>query len=166
MRLMPNDEFEDELVGYLGKTGFLERHGDGAEARVRASAPLVKRKMSTLAEYEGLAGWLFEPLVIEPAAWEALTADVKHSIQVIGGGLGRLEELPEWSLDAIKEALQDQLHIMGEAARDFLEPQRIAITGRLVSTGSYESLALLGREESVARYRQTLSRLAESWVNA
>ena len=55
-----------------------------------------------------------------------LTADVKHSIQVIGGGLGRLEALPEWTLDAVKEALQDQLHVMGEAARDFLEPQRIA----------------------------------------
>ena len=78
-----------------------------------------------------------------------LTADVKHSIQVIGGGLGRLEALPEWTPEAIKDALQDQLHIMGEAARDFLEPQRIAITGRLVSTGTYESLALLGREEVV-----------------
>ncbi len=166
MRLMANDEFEDELVGFLRKTGFLDRQGDGAEALVRSSAPLVKRKMSTLAEYEGLAGWLFGPLTIEPAAWDVLTADVKHSIQVIGGGLGRLEELPDWTLDAVKEALQDQLHIMGEAARDFLEPQRIAITGRVVSTGTYESLALLGREESVSRYRQTLARLAESWVNA
>jgi glutamyl-tRNA synthetase len=166
MRLMPNDEFEDELVGFLRKTGFLDRHDDDAEALARASAPLVKRKLSTLADYEGLAGWLFEPLTIEPDAWEVLTADVKHSIQVIGGGLGRLEALPDWTLDAIKAALQDQLHIMGEAARDFLEPQRIAITGRLVSTGTYESLALLGREESVARYRRTLERLAESWVNA
>jgi glutamyl-tRNA synthetase len=85
---------------------------------------------------------------------------------VIGGGLGRLESLPEWTADAIKDALQDQLHVMGEAARDFLEPQRVAITGRLVSTGIYESLALLGREESVARYRDTLGRLAELWAAA
>src|SRR5205085_349450 len=42
MRLMPNDEFEDELVGYLAKTGFLASRGAGAEALVRASAPLVK----------------------------------------------------------------------------------------------------------------------------
>jgi glutamyl-tRNA synthetase len=166
MRLMSNEEFEGALVGYLRKTGFIDRHGESAEGLVRASAPLVKRKLSTLADYEGLAGWLFEPLEIESPAWDALTADVKHSIQVIGGGLGRLEELPEWTTEAIKDALQDQLHIMGEAARDFLEPQRIAITGRLVSTGTYESLALLGREEAVRRYRETLARLAESWVNA
>ena len=111
-------------------------------------------------DYNGLAN------LLGSIAWEALTQDVKHSIQVIGGGLARLEALPEWTLDAIKDALQAQLHIMGEAARDFLEPQRIAITGRRVSTGIYESLALLGREESFARDRATLAKLAEIWAAA
>lgn len=166
MRLMAAGEFEEALVGYLGKTGYLDARGPGAEGLVRRSAPLVKRKLSTLAEYDQLAGWLFRPLEIEPEAWEVLTRDVKHSIQVIGGGLGRLETLPDWTLDAIKDALQDQLHIMGEAARDFLEPQRIAITGTTVSTGIYESLALLGREEAFGRYRATLARLAEIWAAA
>jgi len=166
MRLMEPADFEEALVAYLAKTGQLAGYGAGAEELVRASAPLVKRKMSTLAEYDGLAGWLFRPLEVEPEAWEVLTRDVKHSIQVIGGGLGRLEALPEWTAAAIKDALQDQLHIMGEAARDFLEPQRIAITGRLVSTGIYESLALLGREEAFRRYRDTLAQLAELWAAA
>ena len=166
MRLMSAEEFEEALVGYLAATGYIAERGPGAEDLVRRSAPLVKRKISTMAEYDELAGWLFRPLEIEPDAWEALTQDVKHSIQVIGGGLGRLEALAEWTLDAIKDALQDQLHIMGEAARDFLEPQRIAITGRRVSTGIYESLALLGREESFARYRETLAKLAEIWAAA
>jgi glutamyl/glutaminyl-tRNA synthetase len=166
MRLMPADEFEQTLVDYLWKTGYIAERGPGAEDLVRRSAPLVKRKLSTMAEYDGLAGWLFRPLEIEPEAWAVLTRDVKHSIQVIGGGLGRLESLDEWSVDAIKDALQDQLHIMGEAARDFLEPQRIAVTGQRVSTGIYESLALLGREEAVRRYRETLGRLAEIWAAA
>ena len=166
MRLMSADEFEEALVDYLTKTGYLAARGPGAEELARRSAPLVKRKLSTLAEYDALAGWLFRPLEIEPDAWEVLIQDVKHSIQVIGGGLGRLEGLDEWALDTIKDALQDQLHIMGEAARDFLEPQRIAITGQRVSTGIYESLALLGREEAVRRYRETLGRLAEIWAAA
>ena len=166
LRLMSNDDFTEALVGWLRGSGYLEARGPGAEDLVRASAPLVKRKISTFADYDALAGWLFEPLEIEPEAWEVLTRDVKHSIQVIGSGLGRLESLPEFTPDAIKDALQDQLHVMGEAARDFLEPQRIAVTGRLVSTGTYESLALLGREEAFARYRATLGRLAEIWTAA
>jgi glutamyl-tRNA synthetase len=166
MRLMDRAEFEEALVGYLRSTGYIAERAPGAEDLVRRSAPLVKRKISTLAEYDDLAGWLFHPLEIEPDAWEVLTRDVKHSIQVIGGGLGRLEALDEWTVDAIKDALQDQLHIMGEAARDFLEPQRIAITGQRISTGLYESLALLGRDEAFRRYRETLARLAEIWAAA
>jgi glutamyl-tRNA synthetase len=166
LRLMPAPVFEEALVGWLRRTGYLDDKGPGAEELVRASAPLVKRKIGTFADYDALAGWLFRPLEIEPDAWEVLNRDVKHSIQVIGGGLGRIESLPEWTAESVKDALQDQLHIMGEAARDFLEPQRIAITGRTVSTGTYESLALLGRDESIARYRATLGRLAEQWATA
>ena len=166
LRLMSDEEFEEVLVEYLAKTGYIAERGEGAEELVRRSAPLVKRKMSTMDEYDGLAGWLFRPLEIEPEAWESLTVDVKHSIQVIGGGLGRLETLSDFSVESIRAALSDQLHIMGESARDFLEPQRIAITGQTVSTGIYESLALLGREEAFARYRDTLGRLGEMWAAA
>ena len=67
----------------------------------------------TLAEYDGPRRLAVRAARDRADAWGTLTADVKHSIQVIGGGLGRLEELPEWTLDAVKEALQDQLHIMG-----------------------------------------------------
>jgi glutamyl-tRNA synthetase len=166
LRLMPDDEFADVLVDYLAKTGYLAARGAGAEELARASAPLVKRKMSTMGEYDSLAGWLYRPLEIAPEAWESLTADVKHSIQVIGGGLGRLEQLEEWTVERIREELSDQLHIMGEAAKDFLEPQRIALTGQPISTGIYESLALTGKDESLARYRDTLARLAELWKAA
>ncbi len=164
LRLLGDEEFADVLVAYLARTGWLDARGPEAEALVRRTAPSVKRKLTRLDEYEGLAGWLFRPLEIDDDAWAVLSADVKHSIQVIGGGLGRLEALPEFTQEAVKDALQDQLHIMGEAARDFLEPQRIAITGQTVSTGIYESLALVGREEALTRYRATLGRLAEIWA--
>ena len=81
-----------------------------------------------------------------------------------GGGLGRIEVLDDFTVDAIKDALSDQLHIQGLTAREFLEPQRIAVTGQAISTGIYESLEMLGKDDAVARYRQTLARLAEGWT--
>jgi glutamyl-tRNA synthetase len=164
LRMMEPQDFEDALIEYLTNTGFIAAHGEGSEALVRPSAKAVKGKLTKLGEYETLAGWMFAPLEFEPEAWERVVSDVKHSIQVIGGGLGRLEGLAEWELADIKDALQDQLHIMGENARDFLEPQRIAVTGRTVSTGVYESIHLIGRDEAVSRYRSTLGRLAELWA--
>jgi glutamyl-tRNA synthetase len=165
LRMMPPDEFAAALVDYHREIGYLAERGEGAEELMRRSAPLVKRKLSRLEEYDALAGWLFLPDVdMQPEAWEVLRSDVKHAIQAIGGGLGRLETVSEWTTGSIKEVLQDQLHIMGETAREFLEPQRIALTGRTVSTGLYESLELVGREEAVRRYREALGRLAELWV--
>jgi glutamyl-tRNA synthetase len=165
LRMMPPEEFADALVDYHRKSGYLAERGEGAEELMRRSAPLVKRKLSRLSEYDALAGWLYLPDVeMQPEAWEVLRADVKHAIQAIGGALGRLETVPEWTTQAIKDVLQDQLHIMGETAREFLEPQRIALTGRTVSTGLYESLEIVGREEAVRRYRDALGRLAELWV--
>jgi glutamyl-tRNA synthetase len=164
IRAMSPDAFEEALVEHLARTGFIADRGPGAEELVRRSAPLVKRKLSRLDEYESLAGWLFQPAGITDEAWELLARDVRHSIQVIGGALGRLEAVGPFTADSVKEVLQDQLHIMGENAREFLEPQRIALTGRTVSTGLYESLELVGREESVRRYRAALGRLAERWT--
>ncbi len=163
LRMMPEDEFEAALLGFLDNRGFFDGKADDARDLAKRTVPLVKRKLSSLAEYERLAGWLFRPLEIESEAWAQLEGDVRHSIQAIGGGLGRLETLPEWDLQSIKDALQDQLHVLGENAREFLEPQRIAITGQTISTGVYESLHLIGRDEAVGRYRQTLGRLAELW---
>jgi glutamyl-tRNA synthetase len=166
LRLLSDEDFTEVLLGYLERTGWLAERDANAAALVRRSAPSVKRKIARLDEYEGLAGWLFRPLAISDEAWQVLAADVKHSIQVIGGGLGRLEALPEFTPESVKDVLQDQLHVMGEAARDFLEPQRIAITGQTVSTGIYESLVLLGKDEALNRYRETLARLAEVWTTA
>jgi len=163
LRALDPDQFADDLMGFLESNGYLADKGDGAADLARRSAPLVQRKLSRLTEYDRLAGWMFRPLEFEDDAWAFLAGDVKHAIQSIGGGLGRIEVLDEFTVDNIKDALSDQLHVLGMTAREFLEPQRIAITGTTISTGIYESLALIGRDEAVARYRSTLGRLAELW---
>lgn len=166
LRLMTDDEFIDALLHFLDQSGYLAEKGPEAEAIARTVAPAIKRKLSTLNEYDDLAGWLHGPLEMDPEAWAVVEADVKHSIQVIGAGMGRLEKTEPWDLDHIREDLSDELHILGEAARDFLEPQRIAITGRPFSTGIYESLELLGKDEALNRYRLAMGRLAELWADA
>ena len=166
LRLMSDEEFTETLLQYLQLTGYLAEKGDGAEQIVRQVAPAIKRKIGTLAEYDELAGWLHGPLEMDPDAWQVIEGDLKHSIQVIGAGMGRLEKTDPFDVEHIRQDLSDELHILGEAARDFLEPQRIAITGRTISTGIYESLALLGKDEALRRYRLAMGRLAELWADA
>lgn len=164
LRMMDPDAFADALVEYLRSTGYLDAHGGEKAAEIaRQSAPAVKGKIPKLSEYVKLAGWLFEPYAMDPAAWEKVSGDVRQGLQYIGGGLGRLESLTDWELQSIKDVLQDELHILGANARDFLEPQRIAVTGRPVSTGVYESIWLAGRDTTIERYRAALGLLADEW---
>jgi len=164
LRMMDPDAFADALVAYLRSTGFLDAHGGEDAADIaRRSAPAVKGKITKFSEYLNLAGWLYRPFEMDPEAWEKISGDVRQGIQYVGGGLGRLDALPDWELQSIKDALQDELHILGANAREFLEPQRVAVTGQPVSTGVYESIWLAGRDETLARYRDALGKLADEW---
>ena len=49
----------------------------------------------------------------------------------------------------------------GRTARAVYQPIRVAITGTTVSPGIFDSLAALGREESLLRIEQALNRLGE-----
>src|SRR5918998_2081571 len=59
--------------------------------------------------------------------------------------LGRLEALPEWTQEAIEEAIRGLAAEKEKGARHLIHPLRFATTGRTVSAGLFETLALLGR---------------------
>jgi glutamyl-tRNA synthetase len=58
-----------------------------------------------------------------------------------------------------EEALRGVVERLGVKPGAVFQPLRVALTGRTVSAGIFESLALLGREESLARIDSALARL-------
>ncbi len=98
--------------------------------------------------------WLFVPHHIDPDAWNKLTADVKHSIQVIGGGLAARSPAGVGA-SGHQGCAAGSAHILGENARDFLEPQRITVTGKTVldraSTRASNCVAATRRSAATAR---------------
>ena len=63
-----------------------------------------------------------------------------------------------WTADAIEAALKALCEELGETPKTVYPPIRVAVTGSRVSPGLYESLELLGREESLARIRAGAAR--------
>jgi glutamyl-tRNA synthetase len=71
--------------------------------------------------------------------------------------LERLEALPEWTEETIEETVRSLAAEKEKGARHLIHPLRFAATGRTVSAGLFETLALLGRERTLLR----LERAAE-----
>jgi glutamyl-tRNA synthetase len=67
--------------------------------------------------------------------------------------------LGEWESESIEGALREMLAELGLNASKGLQPVRVAITGSRISPPLFESLAALGKEESLRRLRDVFGRL-------
>src|ERR687895_2409494 len=71
----------------------------------------------------------------------------------------RLSALPEWTEEAIEEAVRGLATEKEKAARHLIHPLRFATTGRTVSAGLFETMQLLGRERSLLRIEDVLEKM-------
>ncbi|HXV34259.1 MAG TPA: glutamate--tRNA ligase [Gaiellaceae bacterium] len=139
LRELDPEAFADRLVAYLREQGLA-----GDEATIRASAPLVQEKISRLGEYPGFAGFFFRR--VEPPA-ELLDG----AGPVLAEARETLAGVEPFTAEPIEAALRGLAERLGLKPRDAFGPIRAAVTGSKISPGLFESLELLGREESLAR---------------
>jgi glutamyl-tRNA synthetase len=132
----------DEYAHFLER--WLREHDiDWPQQRVFATAPLVQEKIEKFSQYPDFVRFLFED--VEPPDG----VDGK----VVAAAADRLEQLPTWEAGAIEDDLRGLVEEMGEKPRTAFAPIRLAVTGSKVSPGLFESLELLGRDESLRRLR-------------
>ena len=62
-----------------------------------------------------------------------------------------LAEVDPFEAATIEVALRDLAQRLGLKPRQAFQPIRLALTGSTISPGLFESLELLGKEESIAR---------------
>ncbi len=139
LRALAPEEYADRLVAYLREQGI-----DWPEDGVRAAATIVQEKIGRLGEFPDFAGFLFHDVHPDPALLDR---------RILGEAERTLTEVSPWKAGAIEEALKALCDRLGEKPRTVYLPIRVALTGSRVSPGLYESLELLGREESLTRVR-------------
>lgn len=144
LRALPVDEYAGRLAAFLREQGH-----DWPEERVRAAAPLVQEKIARLDEFPSFAGFLFAPVEPDPALLDA---------GVLSEAEAALATVEPFAADEIETALKALCDRLGRKPRDVFAPIRVAVTGSKISPGLYESLELLGKDESLARIRAAVAR--------
>jgi glutamyl-tRNA synthetase len=156
VRAMAPAEFAAAVQAHLDYVGSPLAAQPG---RVAQAAPLVQEKLRVLSQFEGLAGFLFGPLQMRPEAWERVMGD-PEAPRALAACRSALEGVGEWTAAAIEVALRGACEATGLKPRVLFGPVRVAVTGSTVSPGLFESLELLGRDESLARIGAALERLS------
>ena len=152
MRLLSLEEMTARVTPYLQEAGVLADPVTPAQAELLTQAmPLIHERINKLTEAAPMLGFLFADAVDYDETDVAKVLD-PDGLQVVAAARDALGAVGDWTTEAIDEALRAKLvDELGLKPRNAFGPVRVAVTGRRVSPPLFESLELLGREESLAR---------------
>src|SRR4051795_11004910 len=118
--------------------------------QVLAAMPGLKERAKTLVELVDGMSFLFaeRPLALDEKARAVLA---QGGAALLAQLLPQLAALSQWKAQAAEAAVRDFAEKTGVKLGQVAQPLRAALTGRLTSPGIFDVLAVLGRDESLAR---------------
>ena len=142
MRELRPEELTAALEAFYGREGLGPAAAIGAE------------KLQTLADFWPLCGFIYDGPVDDPAARQKwLGEDGRAVLAEVRDALASVEPFGEPQIEAALFAVVER---RGARPADVYQPLRVALAGRAVSPGIFETVAVLGREETLARIDRAL----------
>jgi glutamyl-tRNA synthetase len=144
LRELGNEELTRRLQEFTGRQG------------LAGAAEISAEKIQTLAEFWPLVGFVFDGPHDDPAAFAKVVGD--GGVQTLREARDALAEVEPFTVPNVEASLRALVERRGERPGKVFQPVRVAIAGSTVSPGIFESVALLGRDETLARIDQALAR--------
>jgi glutamyl-tRNA synthetase len=136
------------LVAFCERAGLEVDKPEGRETLRRVAPQLVER-LKRLDEAPPMIRFLFERPEPDEGARRVLEGETEYLKAVAG----TLEGLETWAARDIETALRALAERRGLKPKQAFQPIRAGVTGTLVSPPLFESLEILGRDETLLRVR-------------
>jgi glutamyl-tRNA synthetase len=144
LRELPVDELQRMLEERLGRE------------IPREAVEIAQEKMQTLDDFWTLAAFLVERQPTDEKAWNKVMKDgAGERLSSVRAALAQTEP---FTAEAIEASLRSVVERSGDKPGKVFQPLRVAISGSTVSPGIFESVAVLGRDETLARVDEALER--------
>jgi glutamyl-tRNA synthetase len=143
IRELGTEELTERLEEFTGRTG------------LRDAVAISEEKIQTLADFWPLVGFLFDGPVDDPAAFQKVIAS-NGGVESLTAARDALARAEPFTVENIEAALREVVESQGAKPGKVFQPVRVAIAGTTVSPGIFESVALLGRDETLARIDRAL----------
>ncbi|KPK26152.1 MAG: glutamyl-tRNA synthetase [Betaproteobacteria bacterium SG8_40] len=139
-----------ELPHLPGGDAFEIRLTPSHRDQLRRALPLLKERAKTLKDLLDGANFIVaeRPLELDAAAMKLMDGDAMMLLSRLVPALSSVEP---WSADTIEPAIKSFAEAEQLKLGKIAQPLRAALTGRTTSPGIFDVLAILGRDESLAR---------------
>jgi glutamyl-tRNA synthetase len=157
IRALPVEEFIAAVQPWLAQPAApwpAERFDPEVFAQL---APLAQTRVALLSEITSMVDFAFRP---EPAVDEASWAKAMRepAAELLAAVAADYADAP-WEPDALRERLETVGASFGLSLSKAQAPVRVAVTGRTVGLPLFESLAVLGRTETLRRIESARERV-------
>ncbi|MBV9336885.1 MAG: glutamate--tRNA ligase [Solirubrobacterales bacterium] len=143
IRELGTDALTQRLEEFTGRTG------------LRDAVGISEEKIQTLAEFWPLVGFLFDGPANDPKAFQKVICS-NGGVECLKAARDALAQAEPFTVDTVESALREVVENRGTKPGEVFQPVRVAIAGTTVSPGIFESVALLGRDETLARIDRAL----------
>jgi glutamyl-tRNA synthetase len=142
--------FERVLDYVPNRADLKAKLNDTTRAQLLAAMPNLKERAKTLIDLIDGSYFIFadRPLQIEPKAEALLTPETR---ELIGRLRAALEAVTPWNGETTEAAMRSFAEQNNLKLGAVAQPLRVALTGRTTSPGIFDVLAVLGRQECLAR---------------
>jgi glutamyl-tRNA synthetase len=157
MRAMPAADLVSAMEGILtfvaGGSELASKMTPALRDKLVAAMPGLKERAKTLVElFESSRFiWASRPLALDDQAKAMLTPEAKAVLTTI---VPQLEAVTEWSAAATEAVLRAYAEQAGIKLGAVAQPLRAALTGKTTSPPIFDVLAVLGKDETLARLRE------------
>lgn len=152
--LWMNQEYVKRLPASDLEARIAALHPDipGAVLRQALDLGLIQTRVQALGEVRQAMAYLYERPATDPASAERFLG-TEEAGRTLTEAAARLGSLEPWTVDAIRDVISALVTDLGLHRRRGPQPIRVAISGTHVSLPLYESIFIIGRDETVARLR-------------
>jgi glutamyl-tRNA synthetase len=146
------DALEQLLPHIAGGQELASKMTPALRQKLLAAMPGLKERAKTLVELFDASRfvWASRPLDLNDQAKAMLTDEAKGLIASL---LPELGTLTDWTAEAVEAVVRPFAERSGHKLGAVAQPLRAALTGRTTSPPIFDVLAVLGRDESLARLR-------------
>jgi glutamyl-tRNA synthetase len=145
---------------FLDEAGIIQP----SDQQLQKAIPTVRERARTLRDAAVAMAFYFQPPVFdEKAKAKFLTAENAPRLADLAGVLRPIQT---WTAESVEGAVTAWLTSKNLAIKDVAQPARVALTGRSASPGLFDVLAVLGKEESLARIDSAIRLIDTALPNA